>query len=573
MQERKYQLECEDAIVSNFDKNVRRQLVNMATGTGKTVVFSKLYERLKSRLPGQQIVLAHREELIGQALKKLREVNPALNIQEERAEIKADPASADIIVASVATIGRKGTKRVQNYNWERIDKLIVDEAHHASADSYRNVFDLFRSDRPSLLLGVTATPQRSDGKALAAIFDKIVYVYSIRQAIEDGWLVDVRGFKVQTGTDLGGIRKTAGDFAQEELAAAINTAQRNRLVVEQWDRLGQKRQTVAFCVDIQHAKDLAREFEGTGVVAAAVWGNDPDRAEKLRLHRSGNIRVLCNCGVLTEGYDDWQIGCIILARPTMSGVLFTQMVGRGTRLQEGTGNLKEWCSMRDLHSTDGCTVKKDLIVIDMVDSTGKHSLVTLPTLMGLQAGLNLKGGSLVGAVQALEDAQKDHPNVDFYNLNDIEGIKALIESVNMMEVRFPEEVEENSDLMWFKAAGGGYRMNIPKTTPVAKTGYVKIYQNLLDKWEIDGDIGGNLFHGVRESIEDAFRTADEQVRQRGKNVLNLLKRKASWHDGAATIAQFKLLKKFYPYKTFPDTLSKGQASKLISERLAGKATK
>src|SRR5580692_11133127 len=202
MQERKYQLECEDAIVSNYDKGVRRQLVNMATGTGKTVVFSKLYERLKSRLPGQQIVLAHREELIAQALKKLREVNPSLKIDEERAEVRADASSADIIVASVASLGRKGTKRVERYNWAQIDKLIVDEAHHSSADSYRNIFDLFgthRAESSKLLLGVTATPQRSDGKALAEIYEKIVYVYSMRQAIEDGWLVDVRGFRVNTG--------------------------------------------------------------------------------------------------------------------------------------------------------------------------------------------------------------------------------------------------------------------------------------------------------------------------------------------------------------------------------------
>lgn len=568
MEERKYQLDCEDAIISNYDKGIRRQLVSMATGTGKTVVFSKLFERLKSRLSGQQIVLAHREELIGQALKKLREVNPALNVQEERAEIKADPTTADIVVASVATLGRKNTKRVEKYNWAGIDKLIVDEAHHSSADSYRNVFDLFNSAgnvASKLLLGVTATPQRSDGKALAAIFDKIVYAYSMRQAIEDGWLVDVRGYRVQTGTNLSEVGKVGGDFAQDDLANAVNTPARNALVVKQWLAMGGRRQTVAFTVDIQHAKDLAAMFEGAGVTAAAVWGNDPDRAEKLKLHREGKITVLCNCGVLVEGYDDWQIGCIILARPTMSGVLFTQMVGRGTRLQDGTGNLKECLGCGDFN------VKQDLIVIDLVDNSGKHSLVTLPTLMGLQAHLNLKGQSLVGAVQIIESAQKEHPNVDFSKLIEIDGLSALVESVNMFDVRFPEEVEENSELMWFKAVDGGYRMNVPKTHPNGKAGYIKIYQNLLDKWEINGLVGGQQFHGVREQLEEAFRTADEQVMTRAKNVMNLLRRKASWHEAPATPPQFQLLKKFYPGRTFPLDLSKGQASKLISERLAGKA--
>lgn len=581
MQERSYQLEAEEASLSNFDKNVRRQLLNMATGTGKTIVFGKLLKRFKSRLPGQAIVLAHREELIKQSIEKIHLVCPEFKVDEERAEHKADPSTADVIVASVASLGRKGTSRVDKYNWEHFDKLIVDEAHHATADSYRNIFHLFGTHREGnkLLLGVTATPQRSDGKALAEIFQKIVYVYSIRQAIEDGWLVDVRGFRVHTGTNLSEVKTSGGDFAQDELAGVVNTPARNRLIVSKWNELGQKRQTVAFTVDIQHARDLAAEFEGAGVIAAAVWGNDPDRAEKLRLHRFGKIQVLCNCGVLTEGYDDWQIGCIILARPTKSGVLFTQMVGRGTRLQEGLGNLKEWIKKNSLclpyASADGgeyaTPIKQDCIVIDVVDISGKHSLVTLPTLMGLQTALDLKGKSLVGAVQAIEQAQKDHPNADFGKLTDIDGLKAFVESIDMFDVRFPEIVEECSDLSWYKVGEDTYQMLIPKSSDSEKTGSVKIFQNLLDQWEIVGNIRGQQFHGIRTSIEESFKVADEQVRERVPNVLKLVSRKATWHEQPATVAQLKLLKKFYPYKSFPNDLGRGQASRLIGEKLAGKA--
>lgn len=573
MQDRDYQTKAEGAVITEYDKGTRRMLVSMATGTGKTIVMSRLYEKLKSRLPGQMLVLAHREELIDQNRAKMLAVNPGLKVDKEMAEHRADPATADVIMASVATLGRKGTSRVNAYNWPNVDKLFVDEAHHSTADSYGNIFSLAGVLHPQthkLLLGVTATPSRGDGKALATVYDKIAYVYSIRQAIEDGWLVDVRGYKVRTDVDISQIKTSAGDFAQEALEEAVNTPKRNHRIVLAWKELALGRQTVAFCVGIQHAKDLADRFEAEGIVAAAVWGNDPDRAEKLRLHREGKITVLCNCGVLTEGYDDWRISCILLARPTKSPVLFTQMVGRGTRLQESTGNLliakQSWTNL------DG-TLKKDCIVIDVVDNAGKNSLVTLPTLMGLGAGFDLRGKSMVWAVSQIEEMQDKHPSIDFTTLDDIEQMQSFIESVNMFDVRFPEEVEANSDLTWFRSAEGGYRMSIPAQERGDTSTSVHIFQNMLDKWEVQGKVGIGQFHGLRPSMEEAFKAADEQIRQRAPWAMKVLAREATWHDKPASPQQMALLKKLMPWQTFPPTLGRGQASRLIGERLAGKAKK
>ena len=184
-------------------------------------------------------------------------------------------------------------------------------------------------------------PQRGDGRALAEIFEKITYSYGIRPAIEDGWLVDVKGFRVNTNINLDNVRVSKGDFEQGELEDTVNNPERNSRVVKSWLDKGEDRQTIVFTVGIQHAQDLAKEFQRHGVAAEAIWGNDPERALKLEAHRDGRITVLTNCGVLTEGYDDWRVGCILLARPTKSGMLFAQMIGRGTRLQEGTGNLKD----------------------------------------------------------------------------------------------------------------------------------------------------------------------------------------------------------------------------------------
>ena len=157
----------------------------------------------------------------------------------------------------------------------------------------------------------------------------------IRQGIETGYLVDLIGIRVGTKTDLDNVHSRAGDFAEDELADAVNNPERNALIVKEWYKHAYGRKTVAFTVDIQHALDLAAAFQAHGVQAQAVWGNDPLRADKLARHRNGGLELLCNCAVLTEGYDDPTIRCILLAKPTKSALLFTQMIGRGTRLDEG----------------------------------------------------------------------------------------------------------------------------------------------------------------------------------------------------------------------------------------------
>lgn len=567
-QERPYQTEAQNSIASELNNGTYQQLISMATGTGKTVVFSKLYERLKASLPGQQLILAHRDELIDQAIEKVRAINPTLRVDKEKAEHKADPSLADVIVASVATLGRKQAKRLQNYNWENFDKFIVDEAHHSTAQSYINVFEASGILQPwskRLLLGVTATPQRSDGKALAAIYQKISYIYSMRQAIEDGWLVDVIGQRVETKTSLDKVKTAGGDFKQDELADAVNNPQRNQLVVKAWLDLAQGRQTIGFTVDIQHAVDLATMFRQYGVKAEAVWGDDPERADKIQRHKACDITVLLNCGVLTEGYDDWRVGCILLARPTKSGVLFAQMVGRGTRLQDGTGNLKENLL---------APVKRDCIVIDVVDSSTKHSLITLPTLMGLSTRMNLKGTSVVRAVQSLEAAQREHSHIDFSQLTDITQIEAFIQSVNLFDIKFPPEVEENSELSWMTAADGGYILMLPKKdkndNPLPG-GEIRIKQNLLDKWEINGTISNIKYKGVRDSVEQVFKAADDLIYSKAADHLKILKREEKWHNDPPSVAQMNLLRKFYKGKPLPYDLTKGKASRLISSFLAGKA--
>jgi ATP-dependent helicase IRC3 len=555
-EEREYQTKAIEANISDYDKGTHRIMNVMATGTGKTVIFAKMFEAMKSRLPGQMLVVAHTEELVTQNLEKMQTANPTLKIGKEMSGEWADTDS-DIISACVATTGRQGQeKRNGRFNWDNIDKVVIDEAHHSTQESYGRVLALSGVDRPEthkFLLGVTATPQRPDGKALSDIFEKVSYVYSLRQAIADKWLVPIRGYRVTTTCSLSEVSKGSGDFIKSELSHAVNTPERNKLVVEAWQKMGEDRQTIAFTVDIEHAEKLAKEFNDAGTTAQAVWGDDPDRKAKIEAHQRGEFRVLCNCSVLTEGYDDPSVSCILLARPTTSGVLFAQMVGRGTRLNPG---------------------KSDLIVIDVVDTSVTNTLLTLPTLMGVSNHLDLKGGYIDRAVEILEEAQAEHPGLDLAKLESLDKLKSFIEQVDLMTVKFPKEVEENSELTWFKAVDGGYKMLIPKEGP-EKAGWMRIYENQLGQWDIVGRIKDVDLKASRPTMEEAFKATDEQVRKRlTKMTLSYLLRSATWHGKPVTSGQVKMLTRLFPHRAFNfPQMTSGQASKIISERLAKKAVK
>jgi superfamily II DNA or RNA helicase len=588
MQARPHQVKAKLSARADYDAGHHHLLLSMATGTGKTYTVADMYEEFKDVLPGKMLVVVHTEELVDQIIETFREKYPTLRIDKEMAEHKADPSQADIIVASVKSLGRAGTSRVTKYNWDEWDKIWVDEAHHIPASSYRNVLDAagcMRSDSAKLLIGTTATSKRADGKALGEFFGRISYSYGLEQAIKDGWLVDVKGYRVDTTTDLDSVATDAGDFNKVELEDKVNNDGRNKRIVEAWMKLSEFRQTVVFCAGVDHAKALAATFKEFGVDAEAVWGDDPDRAQKMKDHKSGKTKVICNFGVLVEGYDDPNISCVVHARPTENESLYQQMTGRGTRLDPKTGNLKEWLAacraekVDPLVDADG--FKTDCIIIDVVDNTDKHSLMTLPSLLGLPAGMDLKGRSAVEAKDELDAKQEAFPQIDFSTLAEMSAVDQFIQEVNLFEIRFPTEVEQNSDLKWYKTVDGKYRMQIPGPAinkagePImrAKGGSVTIGKNILNKWEIDGTIKDSVFHGIRNTFEEAIAAADRAVTERAGAIMTLLNRKGSWQEKPMELngGQHKLLQRLYgKAKQWPADMTKGQASFWIDKKLKRK---
>ncbi len=427
---------------------------------------------------------------------------------------------------------------------------------HGVADSYISLLeniDAFSSINPKLVLGITATPGRSDGKALAKIYKKIVYSYDLRKAIENGYLSELCGIKVQTNTSLDGIKLTVGDFNAEELSDTINTTYRNQIAVKSWLEHGEGRQTICFTANIKHAQDLAAMFQHYGIKAEAVWGIDPDRANKLARYASGETTIILNCNLLTEGFDNPATSCILLASPTKSSIVYVQRVGRGTRLYPN---------------------KPNCLVIDLVDSF-KNSLQTLPTLMGLNAKLDLKGKGLLWSVKEMEDAAKDYPAIDFSQLADIESLNLFIQNTNLFEIKFAEEVLNHSTLSWYTSPTGGYVMTLPKPEGShwsIQSDKITITENLLGRFEVYAKIKGQGYRGERNTIEEAFSVADNLVMDKASEYLKLLKRKAEWHDANATEAQLKLLTKLVKKsgRVIPPGLSKGAASRLIGQLMANK---
>lgn len=614
MELRQKQVECLDAIRNEYLAGCYQQLVVAATGTGKAVVIANLMRHMADLLPGKSLVFAHREELVDQLVDTLREWNPTFKVGKEMANAFADD-DCDVVVSCVASIGRNGTDRLSRFG--SFDVVVCDEAHHSIASTYLNVFEatgVLKPESTKLLVGFTATPKRknltrSQKKnvtvlddeellSLKSVYRKIVFSYPIRRAIKEGWLVPLHGFRLKTKVDLSNIKTVGGDYQQDQLAETVNVPERNLAVAEIWLSKCHGRQTVVFCVDIQHAKDMAEAFRRLGVKAEAIWGTDPERHDysrcnycgkyrstvaansncpgtkeapcpgvfkygigKLERHQAKDITVLCNAELLTEGYDDWQVSCIIDAGPTKSPTKYTQRVGRGTRLQAGTGNLLE-AIQRNVQ-----LLKRDCYIVDVVDNNKRCTLVTLPSLVGLNPDMDLQGGSVTDAAEKMEALQEKYPTVDLTHLTDISKVEAYIESLDLFAAPYTEEVKEFSQLTWMACSDGSYILSIPEKKDLADSKNFARFQheklhitpNDLDEFELTiTSVSTDRKLGIYNTLKEAFSSADEVLQRCRPDRMVLLKREAEWHTYPASEPAKKLLRSLSKSKPVLKCLCPGQ---------------
>lgn len=323
MRPRPYQQTAIDSVAAAFHE-ARRVLLCLPTGAGKTCVFSWL---AKLRLPGRTLILAHREELIDQAIAKLR-ATTGIEAEKEKAEHCAS-YSAPVVVASVQSMIR----RLDVWPSKHFSLVVADEAHHSVSDSWQKVLQHFDAD----VLGVTASADRSDSRNLGSYYERVAYEIGIFDLIRDGYLAPITVKSVPLKIDLSAVSQTAGDFNETDLGAALDPYLDE--IAAAIREHASFRRCLAFLPLIATSEKFVAACKNVGLTACHISGVSSDRKEILQRFHEGEFDVLSNAMLLTEGYDEPQVDCVIPLRPTRSRPLYSQMVGRGTRTHELKENL------------------------------------------------------------------------------------------------------------------------------------------------------------------------------------------------------------------------------------------
>jgi superfamily II DNA or RNA helicase len=583
---RPYQAEAKAAVKQRAREGIRRPVVVLPTGTGKTVLFASLAE--EARAAGHDVlIIAHRDELLQQAADKL--INVAPHLADEIGFCAGNRQEWDkhVVIASVQTLSRERRLRrillgrgypfpddppglaVEGHRPFRL--IIVDEAHHVPAASYMYVLEAlgcFEEDGP-ITLGVTATSQRADSADLTDAFQEVVYHRDILSMMQAGYLCDLTGVSVRLAefrTDKLHVRR--GDFVAEEASQALEDADAPEHTVEAWlkhavdDEHPDGRKTLLFTPTVRMADLMAEEFRARGIAAvnASRVASESTEARRDLLARfaSGEVKVLTNASLLTEGYDEPTIECIVIARPTKSQPFYVQMVGRGTRIAPG---------------------KTDCLVLDVVGVTDRFDLITLPKLFGLDQGAarasacetcgHLRIHHHDGAGQctkrgcrceeyAVRESDEDKP------LSVMDVIEEQAREGYIVAKRV--ELFKRADLAWAQASPTLWTLPVNDDMVTVRladgTGRWNVY--LLPRYGDQQMIAEGLEQGyAMGSAEDYARLHIEQNGLGAK----LVDKNAKWRGKPATPGQVEALRK-WRYKGDVTTLTSGEASEILSGLIA-----
>jgi len=328
MELRPYQQKAKAAVFKEWDTGNGKTLLVLPTGCGKTIVFAKITEELVRR--GKRVlILAHRGELLEQAADKIAK-STGLQCATEKAEESCIGSWFRIVVGSVQTLQRP--KRLAQFKPDYFDNIIIDEAHHVISGGYQAVLEHFNTAQ---VLGVTATPDRGDMKNLGTVFDSLAYEYTLPKAIKEGFLVPIKALTIPLKLDLSGVGTQAGDFKVSDIDTALDPYLYQ--IADEMMNYCKGRKTVIFLPLIKTSQKFCSILNGKGFKAAEVNGDSEDRTQVLSDFDKGKYNVLCNSMLLTEGWDCPSVNCVIVLRPTKVRGLYSQMVGRGTRLSPDTG--------------------------------------------------------------------------------------------------------------------------------------------------------------------------------------------------------------------------------------------
>lgn len=383
MEIRPYQEEARRRVHEEWEKGHQKTLAALATGCGKTVIFSYVTKDETDR-GGRVLQLAHREELLDQTSEKLKQFT-GLDSVLEKAEHTSLGSFIPVRVGSVQSMSQP--KRLSQFPPDYFSTVIVDEAHHVLSDTYQRILAHFQGAK---VLGVTATPDRGDRRNLGEFFDSLAYEYPLAQAIKDGWLCPIKAQMIPIELNISDVKVQNGDYSAGDIGCALEPYLEQ--IADQIGVYGKGRKTVVFLPLVSTSQKFCQMLKDRGIKADEVNGNSPDRKEVLEDFENGRYDVLCNSMLLTEGWDCPSVDCMCILRPTKSRSLYQQMVGRGTRL---------------------CPGKKDLLLLDFLWLTERHDLCRPSSLVSKDGKIAAKideqveQGGEVDISEAEEQAEKD----------------------------------------------------------------------------------------------------------------------------------------------------------------------
>lgn len=339
---RDYQQEAIDNLKKMREDGKTIALLYHATGVGKTITAATDAKAVG----GRTLFLVNALKLASQAKETFAKVWPEATLGEYTGSQK--DMTQTVIFATVQSI----SKDLEKFSPTDFDYLIVDECHHAAANTYQKIFTYFH---PKFILGLTATPERSDGEDMLELFQNVAHKMDLKTAVERGVLVPIRCIRVKTNIDLTDVRINGIKYNSQDLESKLFIPERNQLIVDTYLKYVNGKKTVIFCASVDHAAEIAKLLRDNGVKAEAVSGRDrvEVREKILKDYETGSTNVLCACDLLNEGWDSPHTTVLFMARPTMSKTIYLQQLGRGTRR---------------------CPGKEDLLVVDFVDNANMFNM-------------------------------------------------------------------------------------------------------------------------------------------------------------------------------------------------------
>lgn len=496
---RYYQQECLDEIEKRESGSY---LIQMCCGAGKTFTFSKIKRR------GKVLLLAHREELITQPAE---EYDCPVGIEMAKQVSNGE----EVILASTASLSRK----LEKFSPEEFDTIIYDEAHHATANNNKKILEYFN---PRLLLGFTATPNRSDGKGLDEVFSDIIYEYPIEQAMKDGNLCPIECKRVELDYDLEGVKNSGGDFNLTDLFERMKGTE---FGISDAYKKHARGKTIIFGVNIEHCEKISSLIPNSKVIS----GKTKNRHEIVEEFKNGDLDCIVNCMVFTEGTNIPCIETVIWARPTQSEALYTQGVMRGARLYDG---------------------KESMLLIDCVDASSRNSLCTAPSLIGLD-------------IDELTPKQKAKCEGDLFGLPEIAESRAdtpeqWIKNVKNFSLWAKKKKYKTHGVNYFRYPDGRMRVCLPKSKWIETS-----CPDSLGRVNISSSSGSKSDIMTAQRAFDKIYTFLSEKNRDTQAIWNINSAK-KWGKGKATDKQMSLIRRKYPSLK---SMSKLEASQILNRMM------